>query len=90
LSCIPHILSMHTDPFQVYSVYEQIHSVFNQYNRIVPCIQRICTAIFRVKIFLIPHILHKDSLHMFSVYKRVHTFSAYVQIRSAYSASVPK
>jgi hypothetical protein len=79
-SCIPRILSIHTDPFHVFSVYKQIHSAYSQYmNRFIPCILSIRTEKFRWKINLIPGILHihTNSFRAFSVYEQIH--SAYSQ-----------
>ncbi len=78
-SCIQRVLSIRTDSFHVFSVYDQIHSAYSQCtNRFIPRILSILTAKFSSKIYLIPHILHLRtySFRVFSVYK---------QIRSAYS-----
>jgi hypothetical protein len=57
--CILCILSICTDSFHLFFVYEaDFHSARSQYkNRFIPRIQRMSTATFRLKIYLIPHTL---------------------------------
>ncbi len=78
---VPRMLSIRTDSFGVFSVYEQIHSAYSQYtNRFIPRILSIQTAKFSSNIYLIPRILRirKDSFSVFSVYEQIHsTYSQY-------------
>ncbi len=74
LLCILPILSSCTDPFRVFSVYEQIHSAYSQYtDRFIPLILSVRTAKFCLKIYVIPPILYicTDSFHIFSEYQQI-------------------
>jgi hypothetical protein len=77
---VPHMLSIRTNSFRIFSVYEQIHSAYSQYtNRFIPHILSIRTAKFSSKIYLIPRNLHirTDSFRVFSEYEQI--LSAYSQ-----------
>ncbi len=79
---VPCILSIRTDSFRIFSVYEQIHSAYSQYTyRFIPCVLSTVyeTAKFCSKIYLIPRSLciRTDSFCIFSVYEEI--YSAYFQ-----------
>ncbi len=79
---VPRILSIRTDTFCVFSVYEQIHSGYSQYtNRFIPSILCIQTAKFSLNTYLILRILHIriDSFRVFSMCEQIHlAYSQYM------------